>query len=85
MYEGASEQAGVLLKQNLQDQTTRTGLSLAGWKPKKDDMKRQAVEWWEWGKCHLLLLKFCSNEIQTGKMPTPRRKAHSSSAQPAQT
>ncbi|KAJ5123089.1 hypothetical protein N7448_009186 [Penicillium atrosanguineum] len=48
MYEGASEQAGILLKQNLQDQTTRSGLSLAGWKPKKDDMKRQAVEWWEW-------------------------------------
>ena len=50
LYDDAAEQAGVLLKQNLQDQTARTGLSLAGWKPKKDDMKRQAVEWWEWGK-----------------------------------
>lgn len=50
LYEGASEQAGILLKENLQDQTARTGLALAGWRPKIDDMKAQAVEWWEWGK-----------------------------------
>lgn len=48
-YAIAAEQAGVLLKENLQDQTVRTGLSLAGWKPKVDDMARQAVEWWNWG------------------------------------
>lgn len=48
-WEGAVEQAGILLRDNLQDQTARTGLSLAGWKPKTDDMKRNAVEWWEWG------------------------------------
>ncbi|KAJ5110019.1 hypothetical protein N7532_002664 [Penicillium argentinense] len=48
MYDEASEQAGILLKENLQDQTARTGLALAGWRPKIDDMKAQAVEWWEW-------------------------------------
>ncbi|KAL2843733.1 amine oxidase [Aspergillus pseudoustus] len=48
LYESAEEQAGVLLKENLQDQTARTGLALAGWKPKLDEMARQAVEWWEW-------------------------------------
>lgn len=50
LYDDASEQAGILLKENLQDQTARTGLALAGWRPKVDDMKAQAVEWWEWGK-----------------------------------
>ncbi|KAJ5733004.1 hypothetical protein N7533_013451 [Penicillium manginii] len=48
LYDDASEQAGILLKENLQDQTARTGLALAGWRPKVDDMKAQAVEWWEW-------------------------------------
>lgn len=48
-YEVAARQAGILLRENLQDQTARTGLSLAGWKPTIDDMKRRAVEWWEWG------------------------------------
>ncbi|KAJ5242037.1 uncharacterized protein N7469_000364 [Penicillium citrinum] len=48
LYDGAAEQAGILLKENLQDQTARTGLALAGWRPKVDDMKAQAVEWWEW-------------------------------------
>lgn len=50
MYEEASEEAGIILKENLQDQTARTGLALAGWRPKRDDMAAQAVEWWEWGK-----------------------------------
>lgn len=48
-YEIASEQAGIILMNNLQDQTSRTGLALAGWKPKRGDMKAQAVEWWKWG------------------------------------
>lgn len=77
MYEGAAEQAGILLKENLQDQTARTGLALAGWKPKKDDMKRQAVEWWEWGTPTMMHVLVRSNDIQTGKMPTPPRKAPS--------
>lgn len=38
-----------MLVQNVQDQTARTGFALAGWRPKKDDMKAQAVEWWNWG------------------------------------
>lgn len=48
-YEDAASAAGVLLTENGQDQTARTGLALAGWRPKVDDMARQAVEWWEWG------------------------------------
>lgn len=45
----ATEQAGILLSENLQDQTARSGYALAGWRPKRSDMKRQAVEWWNWG------------------------------------
>ena len=48
--EEATQQAGVLLKDNLQDQTARSGYALAGWRPRKDDMKAQAVEWWNWGE-----------------------------------
>ncbi|KAI1143641.1 putative flavin-containing polyamine oxidase [Hypoxylon sp. FL0543] len=45
---GIMEQdAGYILTDNLQDTSTRAGLSLAGWKPKKD-MRAQALEWWEW-------------------------------------
>ncbi|ORY08078.1 hypothetical protein BCR34DRAFT_488952, partial [Clohesyomyces aquaticus] len=46
-YATMEQAAGVLLSKNLQDQSTRAGLSLAGWKPKKN-MAAQAVEWWEW-------------------------------------
>lgn len=45
----ATQEAGVLLKDNLQDQTARSGYALAGWRPKHSDMKTQAVEWWNWG------------------------------------
>ncbi|KAI2787257.1 hypothetical protein POX_f07620 [Penicillium oxalicum] len=48
LYEDAASAAGTLLAENGQDQTARTGLALAGWRPKVDDMARQAVEWWEW-------------------------------------
>ncbi|KAK1139794.1 hypothetical protein N8T08_011191 [Aspergillus melleus] len=44
----ASKEAGRILSENLQDQTARSGLALAGWRPRKDDMKAQAVEWWNW-------------------------------------
>ncbi|PLB49326.1 polyamine oxidase [Aspergillus steynii IBT 23096] len=44
----ASREAGRILSENLQDQTARSGLALAGWRPRKDDMKAQAVEWWNW-------------------------------------
>ena len=37
--------AGYIITDNLQDTSVRAGLSLAGWKPKKD-MRKQAVEWW---------------------------------------
>ena len=47
-YATMEQNAGYILTENLQDQSTRTGLALAGWKPKKD-MAAQAVEWWEWG------------------------------------
>jgi hypothetical protein len=29
--------------------TARSGLALAGWRPRRDDMAAQAVEWWNWG------------------------------------
>lgn len=41
-----------MLKENLQDQNARTGLAVAGWRPRKDDMAAQAVEWWNWGRPH---------------------------------
>ncbi|ROV97384.1 hypothetical protein VMCG_06919 [Cytospora schulzeri] len=46
-YDTAVADAGYILTENLQDTSTRAGLSLAGWKPKQD-MKKAAVEWWEW-------------------------------------
>ncbi|KAL2830313.1 amine oxidase [Aspergillus cavernicola] len=44
----ASEHAGQILNNNLQDMTARSGLALAGWNPRRDDMAAQAVEWWNW-------------------------------------
>ncbi|KAI1213152.1 putative flavin-containing polyamine oxidase [Annulohypoxylon truncatum] len=46
-YGTLEQDAGYILTQNLQDTSIRAGLSLAGWKPKKD-MHAQALEWWEW-------------------------------------
>lgn len=46
-YAVAEANAGAALSGNLQDLSGRTGLSMAGWKPKKD-MQAQAVEWWSW-------------------------------------
>ncbi|TAQ83149.1 hypothetical protein B7494_g8527 [Chlorociboria aeruginascens] len=45
-YAGVEEQAGVILVEDLQDVSMRTGLGVSGWKPKKD-MRMQAAEWWE--------------------------------------
>ncbi|PHH92616.1 hypothetical protein CDD83_6543 [Cordyceps sp. RAO-2017] len=51
-YEAASKRAsaaaGRLLLENLQDQSARTGLALAGWNPSHGDMAAQAVEYWSW-------------------------------------
>ncbi|PLN75543.1 putative flavin-containing polyamine oxidase [Aspergillus taichungensis] len=47
-YVTAAQAAGQILTSNLQDQTARTGLALAGWQPQKHDMAAQAVEWWNW-------------------------------------
>jgi polyamine oxidase len=47
--EKASLHAGRILNSNLQDMTARSGLALAGWRPRRDDMVAQAVEWWNWG------------------------------------
>ncbi|KAE8151694.1 polyamine oxidase [Aspergillus avenaceus] len=44
----AYKDAGQMLLDNVQDSNGRTGFSMAGWKPRKDDMKAQAVEWWNW-------------------------------------
>ncbi|CVL03958.1 related to polyamine oxidase precursor [Fusarium mangiferae] len=46
-FEIASQDAGYIFTENLQDTSTRAGLSLAGWKPKKD-MKMAAADWWGW-------------------------------------
>lgn len=45
----SADTAGTLLRDNIQDQTARTGLAVAGWKPAMNDMAAQAVEWWQWG------------------------------------
>ncbi|KAE8396166.1 amine oxidase [Aspergillus alliaceus] len=47
-YDVASPAAGRILTENLQDQTAKAGLALAGWKPKSHDMEAQAVDWWKW-------------------------------------
>ncbi|KAJ6079610.1 hypothetical protein N7467_009363 [Penicillium canescens] len=47
-YSIASQRAGEILTQNLQDQTAKSGLALAGWNPKPHDMEAQAVDWWSW-------------------------------------
>ncbi|KAF5972108.1 n1-acetylpolyamine oxidase [Fusarium coicis] len=41
------KEAGYIFTENLQDTSTRAGLSLAGWKPKRD-MKMAAADWWGW-------------------------------------
>ncbi|KAL3455372.1 hypothetical protein BJX64DRAFT_71715 [Aspergillus heterothallicus] len=46
--ERASLHAGEILTSNLQDMTARSGLALAGWRPRRDEMAAQAVEWWNW-------------------------------------
>ena len=48
-YEDAEERAGRLLKDNLQDSNTQTGLAMGGWRTKPHDMEAQAIEWWNWG------------------------------------
>ena len=45
-YSILEQDAGYILSENLQDRSVRSGLSLAGWKPKS--VEAQAVEWWEW-------------------------------------
>ncbi|EQL04233.1 Amine oxidase [Ophiocordyceps sinensis CO18] len=41
-------EAGRLLAENLQDQSVRSGLALAGWRPRHGDMAAQAIEFWSW-------------------------------------
>lgn len=55
------QDAGRILTENLQDRSMRAGISMAGWKPKKN-MAAQAVEWWMWGSSSYLL-----------DLPTPSR------------
>jgi polyamine oxidase len=44
-YEEYEIDAGYTITDNLQDTSVRSGLALAGWKPRKDPQK-QAIEWW---------------------------------------
>lgn len=46
-FTAMSQDAGKIITQNLQDRSARTGLSMAGWKPRRDDMYKQAAEWWQ--------------------------------------
>lgn len=43
----AQQDAGYILADDLQDTSMRAGLSVAGWKPRRD-MLAQAAEWWSW-------------------------------------
>ncbi|KAL9948668.1 hypothetical protein D7B24_000626 [Verticillium nonalfalfae] len=43
----ATQDAGSILENDLQDSSMRAGLSVAGWKPGRD-MLAQASEWWSW-------------------------------------
>jgi polyamine oxidase len=45
----AYRDAGQMLIDNVQDGNARTGFAMAGWNPRRNDMKAQAVEWWNWG------------------------------------
>lgn len=51
-YTTVESDAGDILTQNLLDESMRTAFSLAEWTP-QTDMLRQAVDWWDWGKCCL--------------------------------
>lgn len=75
IYDTAAAQAGVMLLDNLQDQTAQTGLALAGWRPKVDDMEAQAVDWWSWGTLtHLSQTHvYTTNRHQTQTSKTPTR------------
>ncbi|KAE8350537.1 amine oxidase [Aspergillus coremiiformis] len=44
----AYRDAGQMLLANVQDGNARTGFAMAGWNPRWNDMKAQAVEWWNW-------------------------------------
>ncbi|KAK3170165.1 hypothetical protein OEA41_009551 [Lepraria neglecta] len=46
-YSTLEQDAGYILTENLQDRSTRSGLSLARWKPGKNP-EAQASEWWGW-------------------------------------
>lgn len=45
-YTKVEQDAGTLVSNNMQDRSMRSGLSIAGWNPKKD-MNAQAAEWWQ--------------------------------------
>ncbi|KUJ24285.1 uncharacterized protein LY89DRAFT_713167 [Mollisia scopiformis] len=45
-YGTVEQDAGRILKEDLQDRTFRSGLLVADWLP-KDDMHKQAAEWWQ--------------------------------------
>ncbi|KAL8825779.1 MAG: hypothetical protein Q9191_004200 [Dirinaria sp. TL-2023a] len=46
-YSTVEQDAGYMITENLQDRSFRSGLSLAGWKPRQNKAQ-QAVEWWEY-------------------------------------
>lgn len=89
IYDVAAAQAGVMLLDNLQDQTAKTGLALAGWRPKVDDMEAQAVDWWSWGASQTISKHTYTTNThepnQISKTPTRLSKVPSSSVSLART
>ncbi len=59
-YSIVERDAGNILRDNLQDRSIRAGLSLAGWKPRKD-VQAQAVEWWS------LDFEYASTPVQSSE------------------
>lgn len=72
-------EAGRLLAENLQDQSVRSGLALAGWNPKHGDMAAQAVEWWKWGKYLVMAATQVSRRSDHPKTKTSKLPLHRSS------
>jgi len=62
-YSILEQDAGHILKENLQDRSVRAGLTLAGWKPKRN-MEAQAVEWWS------LDWEYASTPVTSGDIST---------------
>lgn len=64
-YSTLEQDAGYILTENLQDRSTRAGLSLAGWKPRKNP-EAQASEWFQWDFEYAFPPVWAPSPVQTG-------------------